>query len=146
MMKKLLFYLLPLLVLLNTGCLKTTNDTTSVSNYPSGNFTGQFQRVHRNSTTLKYDTLTANLLLSLNPTKGFAITGDTSTVHAGSYGAYAFSTTNAAFADYTFPKSGTLAKVHLEGTYLYSWDGTNLQFLQSNDTLTYYYNFKTTSN
>ncbi len=141
-MKNILIYLLPLFLLFSASCLKTQNAASNPSQYPSGSYTGTFYRIHRSLLTNATDTLKANLILTLNPTTGFTITGDTTTVHAGSTGAYAFTATYAQFADITYPKMGVLKKVHLEGTYLYSYDGTNLALEQQNDTLTYLYNFK----
>jgi hypothetical protein len=142
-MKRLLIYIVPLLLLSETGCLKT-NDSNNINStsYPSGTYTGQFLRVHKNALKGTYDTLKANLQLTLNATNGFAVTGDTTTVHAGSTGPYAINPTYMYFADVTYPKTGIPLKVHLYGSYLYSYDGTTLLLLQANDTLSYQYTFR----
>lgn len=123
-----------------TGC----STKTTPAPLPTGNFTGQFIKIHLTPSTGKFDTVKANLNLTLNAATGFTVTGDTSTVHAGSYGAYAVSGSVIEFVDKT-ATTANLAKnnkIHLNGDLQYAYDGTNLQMFSSNDTLGYNYIFK----
>jgi hypothetical protein len=139
-MKKLI-YLLPLLAL-TAGCLKTQPDTSS-NNYPLGTFTGQFTRLRKNPQTSKVDTLRANLQLVLSTTTGYAVTGDTATVHAGSYGGFQENALNISFADVTYPTTGVPAKTHLAGIYDYAYDGVRFQITGTNgDSIAYLYDLK----
>jgi hypothetical protein len=112
----------------------------------AGSFSGQFRLLHRHTDAVPFDTLTANITLTLNsPASTFAVTGDTSTVIAGSMGTYQLATNGnfILFVDNTLPKTGISSKVHLNGEYIYSYDGTNLQMLAySLDTLSVQYNLK----
>ncbi len=102
-MKNKLIYLIPYLLALATGCIKNTQ-STSTANLPSGTITGQFIRLHKNTQTSKVDTLRANLQLVMSTATGFAVTGDTATVHAGSYGGYQINAVNILFSDATICK------------------------------------------
>ncbi len=139
-----ILYFLPFVLAVFSGCLKTNNTVTPVL-IPAGNFTGTFISLHLRSNTNIVDTARANLQLSLNSTTGFAVTGDTALVHAGSFGSYAVGNNGTMqFVDKTYPTTGTPAKVHLNGIYLYQYDGTTLQlgYISSLDTLRYFYNLK----
>ena len=137
-------YLLALLFLCYTGCGKINTNVPNSIIVPSGNFTGVFKRVHVKKGV--YDTLKANILLSMSVNTGFRITGDTATVHAGSYGSYAVSNdyTTIQFLDATSATKGLTPKVHLNGVYNYLYDGSRLQIVANSalDTLSYQYDLK----
>lgn len=142
-MKNNLLYVTVILAVLITGC-----STSGVKPTPalSGSFSGQFRILHRHTDAVPFDTLKANITLNLNPAAStFAVTGDTSTVIAGSNGTYELATNGnyILFIDNTLPKTGISSKVHLNGEYIYSYDGTNLQMLAySLDTLSVQYDLK----
>ena len=137
-MKIKLNYFIPFLAVLITGCTKL-NDQQSTVPLPTGTFSGQFLRVHVNTSTLKYDTVKANLQLSLSATTGFKVTGDT-TLHAGSYGSYAVNTYLIQFNDQTINTPSLSTKYHLNGVYNYEYNGTQLDiFATYADTLSYQY-------
>jgi len=103
-------------------------------------------RVHQNSKTQKLDTLKANLGLILSQTTGFQITGDTSTLHAGSNGSYAANAYYMQFVDKTYVASQPFTKYHLSGVYNYNYDGTNLAiFVTIADTISLQYLLKKTN-
>ena len=110
-----------------------------------GVFSGQFLFVHRRLTVLPYDTVKANVVLTLQgtPSNTFAVTGDT-TQHAGSHGSFTLFSGVIFFNDVTYPQNGTKpAKLHLSGSYEYYYDGTNLQMLgASADTAVFEYVLK----
>ena len=140
-MKYKLFYVLLFLTLLATGCGKDLNTIPTIS-APDGNYSGQFRLIHKKSG--KADTLKANITLTLKNSDGtFSVTGDTLTVHAGSHGTYGLNSSYFNFLDKTNPTTGTPVKVHLNGPYLYAYDGSVLQMLFFNsDTLSYQYDLK----
>jgi hypothetical protein len=141
-MKLKLLYALPLLTLL-AGCMGSNNKNAAPVPVPSGNFKGQFRAIHQNSKTGYHDTLKAILNLSLSTTTGFKVTGDTATVHAGSFGDYAMNSALVQFVDNTLPTTGKPAKIHLSGYYQYYYDGTVFQMLAApSDTLVYQYDLK----
>ena len=141
-MKLKLLYALPFLMLL-AGCFSSSDKSAAPVPFPSGNFTGQFRAIHQNSKTGYHDTLKATLQLSLSTTTGYKVTGDTATVHAGSFGQYAMNHTLVQFVDSTLPTTGTPKKVHLSGYYQYYYDGTVFQMLAApSDTLVYQYDLK----
>src|ERR1700761_2160859 len=112
-------YLLPALLLFAASCSKSPAAINYQLTLPKGNYTGTFYRFHQNQTTLKADTTSASIMLTLNGTN-FTVTGDTSKLHAGSFGTYALGTGSfLTFKDKTEPTSGTPAKVHLNGNYNY---------------------------
>ena len=131
-------------VVILSGCAGNNTAKPATTLIPSGTFTGTFTSLHLHSRTGVIDTATANIQLTMSQS-GFAVTGDTATVHAGSYGTYtAGSNKLVQFIDKTFPATGTPTKVHLSGIYLYQYDGTTFQFayVSQFDTLKYLYNFK----
>lgn len=135
-MRRSFTYLFPFcfVALLITSCVKGSSTTDTAATFPAGTFTGQFRAIHKTTTTV--DTQKANITLTLSTQTGFKLTGDTSTLIAGSHGGYLFNTTYGYFVDSTAVSS----KVHLNGTYLYSYNGSVFQMLQvSGDTLTYQY-------
>lgn len=146
-MKHKLLLLLAVLALFASGCIKSIPDTPPPP-LPTGTFTGTFKILHRHTDKVPYDSLSTNLTLTLNSAANtFAVTGDTSTVHAGSFGTFSVYSTFIAFADKTYPVSGVSQKMHLQGTYLYNFDGINLAIqATSSDTLAVGYFFKKTGN
>jgi hypothetical protein len=149
-MKNKLLYLLPLLVLviLAEGCLKTHTDAIPAAAIPSGTFVGQFKLYHRHTDKVPYDSLTANITVNLvSSGYTYTVTGDTTTLHAGSYGTYGISSPYMIFNDKTYSASAPVTKTHLSGYYLYNYDGTNLLlYASSSDTLILGYSLKKTSN
>jgi len=141
-MKTRLIYLLPiLLAALITGCSKNNDSNNIPVVLPVGNYTGQFLRIRRTNTNV-LDTTVANLNLSLSQSTGYAVTGDTTTLHAGSYGAYGVNSYYIQFVDKTFSSSAPFTKYHLEGIYSYTYDGTKLKIgVAYGDSLTLQYNF-----
>jgi hypothetical protein len=146
-MKFKFIYVLPFLiaVVFATGCAKTPKIASTPTNTPSGTFNGQFLYIHINSKTNAADTQKANLQLTMSTATGFAITGDTATVHAGSHGAYIINSffTGIDFIDVTNPASGTPAKHHLNGIYQYTYNGDTLKILAygAADTTAAFYTF-----
>ena len=146
-MKHQLIFLLPLLVLFMAGCMKSTPDIPPQP-LPSGTFTGTFKMLHRHTDKVPYDSVKTNLTLTLQPAvNAFAVTGDTSTVHAGSFGSFSFLSQYIEFSDKTYSATSTSSKMHLNGTYFFNYDGTNLVIeATSSDTLTVGYFLKKTGN
>jgi hypothetical protein len=109
-----------------------------------GTFTGQFRLLHRSTDKVPFDTTSTNIVLTMtSPAYTFTVTGDTSTVHAGSYGTYALNSQEILFTDKTYPKTGIPTKTHLNGLYLYYYDGSTFQMLAySSDTLSLEYDLK----
>jgi hypothetical protein len=142
-MKRILIFLMPFIVMLGAGCLKHTENTDTSATIPTGTFAGQFLRIHYNRTTTKYDTLKANLTLSMDLKTGYAITGDTTAVHAGSKGDFAMDAYYIQFTDKTYSTTPVNNKIHLAGTYLYQYNGTDFQIQAVvADTLGFFYNLK----
>ncbi len=146
-MKSKLLYLFLSVIVLASSCVGNKATPTPV-NYPSGTFTGQFRLIRTNLNTGVHDTSLANIQLTMNLTTGFAVTGDTSTVHAGSHGGYVINATYIDFQDVTYPKTGTPTKTHLSGDYEYYYDGSSiLQMLAASplDTVVLQYDMKKTN-
>ena len=148
-MKRTIFYLSVLVWGFLTSC-STNNDVVPTSPPPSGTFTGQFKLYHINPVTNTARTDSTVLNLSLETATGFKVTGDTTTLHAGSYGSYVgdSGTSQIVFTDKTYPATGTPTKVHLNGLYSYSYNGTTLELLANGpqDTLQYFYKLTRTRN
>ncbi|WP_374951434.1 hypothetical protein [Mucilaginibacter sp.] len=150
-MKRKFIPLVPLtliLAVLVSGCFNNNNANTTPVPYPNGTFSGTFKLLRKKVNQTTIDTLKkANIQLVLENGVGFKVLGDTATVHAGSKGHYGINQTYVAFDDETFPKTGTPPKIHLYGTYLYSYDGnSNLIILfNQGDTLNYRYDLKRTN-
>jgi len=144
-MNRNLLYLLPFLIILGAGCLKTNNDVKQPGT-PSGTFSGQFRYLHRHSSNVPFDTVKTNLTITMTtPANTYAVTGDTSTIHAASHGTFSIGSPYMVFNDATFPPAGTATKTHLAGAYLYYYDGTVFQLLAySADTLSLQYDLKRT--
>jgi hypothetical protein len=141
-MKYKIIYLLPFLLAFTIGC---SPDKTPPTPSPSGVFTGQFERLHLHSGVV--DTVKANIQLTMELATGYTVTGDTTVVHAGSYGSYAIESGNyLQFVDRTYSGVGVPAKVHLSGTYQYLYDGTTFQIFAGNDTVSFQYSLKKIAN
>jgi hypothetical protein len=147
-MKNKLLYLLPLLVILAEGCFKTNTNPVPAAPVPSGTFAGQFKLYHRHTDKVPYDSTMANITVKLVASGyTYSVTGDTTTLHAGSYGTYGISAPYMIFNDKTFSATAPITKTHLSGYYLYNYDGTNLLlYASSSDTLILGYALKKTSN
>lgn len=146
-MKRTLIYLLPLLMAFATGCLsKPDKVVIPPSRVPEGTFTGKFRRLHLTVKTHLIDTLNANLTITFDASGNYAVSGDTS-IHAGCKGLCILGVgDDLVFTDKN-PSTTTQAKQHLNGDYLYTYDGSNLQLLRGvGDTLSYQYNFNKSSN
>jgi hypothetical protein len=137
-MKRKLLYLLPFLLAVGTGCLKSDYKPVVL---PSGTFSGKFGYLHRANDRLNFDTLLANVTLTLQSSNStFTVTGDTTTLQAGSFGTYNLNTNIIEFADKTYSATGTSAKKHLNGTYAYAYDGSRLNLLYNiSDTISMQY-------
>jgi hypothetical protein len=149
-MKKSNYILIAAACLLLYGCSKTPSVAPNVPFPSSGTFSGQFSLYHINAANgevIRTDTCTLNLILSSG--SAYKITGDTATLHAGSYGIYQVNQAESdiEFNDRTFPTSGTPAKVHLSGYYEYQYVGSSLKILSYGpaDTLEYFYNLTQTN-
>jgi hypothetical protein len=146
--KYFLIYLLPAALLNLSGCVKTQRDPDNYftnKGYPLGTFSGDFLRIHKNHYNYKYDTLRTYLKLTLSTNTGYMVTGDTITLHAGSYGSFSEDFANMAFDDITNAATSTNKKVHLSGFYTYDYDGTTLKITPGGkqpDTLKYLYILK----
>lgn len=143
-MKHKLLYLLPLLAVLGTGCLKSSKVTPIAE--PSGSYSGQFRIVRRtmDGGIASYDTLRkANITVTLNgATKLYTVIGDTATAHAGSHGTFTIGAPLINFVDATYSPTAPITKTHLNGTYAYYFDGTIFQIAAGPDTLSLQYDLK----
>ncbi|MBE9664542.1 hypothetical protein [Mucilaginibacter myungsuensis] len=132
----------PFIAMLAAGCVKKPDENAAQLIIPYGNFKGQFMRVHYSRTTKKYDTVRCNLELSLDAyLKKFKVTGDTTTVHAGSYGTYTIDEFYIGFNDFTMATADG-KKAHLTSGYRYGYDGDILKIQAVQDTLGFYYNLR----
>jgi hypothetical protein len=147
---KRLIYVLPLLLTLAAGCIDNGNNTPAPD--PSGTFTGEFRRIHRN-TDLSIDTTKATIKVIIEPGVGYHVLGDTATLHAGSKGHYGISGNGIMFVDNTLPAPVSGAptppapkKVHLNGEYLFVYNGSIFQMVKVvGDTLSLQYDLKKTN-
>ena len=142
-MKHKLLYLLVALVVVATGCFKSPKSATPVP-LPSGTFSGEFKVFHRHTPNVPFDSTKTTLTIKLTtPDYTYTVTGDTSTLHAGSYGTYAGNQSSLLFTDKTYSASSPFTKWHLNGVYNYSYDGSNLVIYYSgSDTLVIGYSLK----
>ncbi len=144
-MKLKLVYLIPFLAIFTSGCLSNSTDTPGPTKpFPEGAFAGPFRLIHKNFKTGHRDTLKANLSLTLSTAVGYKVTGDTATVHAGSYGDYVVGSNYIQFFDKTYSTAIKPTKTHLTGIYQYFYDGTSFQMLAQGalDTLSLQYDLK----
>ncbi|QQL48433.1 hypothetical protein [Mucilaginibacter ginkgonis] len=144
-MRKLLF-VLPFAAMFFGSCLPSnSNDTPNQITVPTGIFTGQFRKIHKNMTSGKMDTMKANFRMTMSTDSGYKVTADTTTIHAGSKGAFQVTTGFIYFVDSTYPKTGTPVKTHLAGTYAYVFDGSVFKMANptsSVDSIFYQYDLK----
>ena len=147
-MKRNLFYLLPLLLIFTEAC-STHSDNTPIP-APLGTFSGTFRLLVKKTTGSGYDTVkkNTNLIISLTTPNHFKVTGDTTTIHAGSRGLFQYNGVYIAFLDSTFKAGTPQTKIHLTDTYNYLYDGTILIFQRNNTALDsiFRYDFSKTSN
>ncbi|MCJ8210093.1 hypothetical protein MUY27_10265 [Mucilaginibacter sp. RS28] len=140
-----LIYLLPFAIMALGSCMKSSSDSTPVP-VPTGTFAGKFKVLKRNVTSGAYDTTKKiNITIDMSTATGYKVTGDTTTLHAGSYGDFALNGTYILFSDATVPKTGVApgSKIHLNGYYPYAYNGTQLQFYTTfADTMAYVYELK----
>ena len=141
-MKKII-YLLPVLVALVSGCFNDQNSVPAPD--PSGTFTGEFRRISK-AADQSIDTLKANIKVVIQPGIGYHVLGDTTTVHAGSKGHYGINGNGIMFVDDTYSATGTSTKTHLNGEYLFIYNGSVFQMVRnSGDTLSLQYDLKKTN-
>ncbi len=149
-MKFRLIYFLLVVASIGIGCKKIAYTGPTAPIVPSGTFTGTFRYLHRHTNKVPFDTLQANITIKLLTNTDpftYTVTGDTATVHAGSYGSFSLTSPYMVFTDKTYPTSGTPTKQHLNGAYLYYYDGSVFQMLAYNaDTLGVQYDLKKTGN
>jgi hypothetical protein len=133
--------LIAMMVAVTSSCLKNNSSVTTSVTIPIGTFSGKFAYLHRKTDNVAFDTLLANIVLTTSATgTTYAVTGDTTTLHAGSMGSFQINSTYMDFVDSTVPKSGIVTKKHLNGLYLYAFDGTTLKLLMNqSDTASYQY-------
>ena len=146
-MKNKLLYLFLFLVILAAGCKKGSS-TAPPPPIPSGTFSGQFKLYQRHTDKVPYDSLITNITVNFKtPDYTYAVTGDTTTLHAGSYGSFGVASPYMIFTDKTYSRTTPYTKSHLSGSYLYNYDGTNLLlYASSSDTLILGYSLKKVTN
>lgn len=145
-MKHKLLFLFLSLIILATGCAKSTPNNQPVPT-PSGTFTGEFKVLHRHTDKLPWDSVKTNLTVQFNtPAYTYVVSGlDTSTLHVASHGTFGVSGPYISFTDQLANIAPT--EWHLNGYYAYNFDGTTLiMYVSSSDTLTAGYNLKLKSN
>ncbi|TWR27476.1 hypothetical protein FPZ43_13450 [Mucilaginibacter pallidiroseus] len=146
-MKKLYVFLLPALVVLSAGCIKSVDSGNLTGVTPSGSYAGEFRLLLKPKNKTTFDTTKATIRLELTNNIDFKVLGDTTVVHAGSkgtYGAGSGTTANLiSFIDTTYPRTGKATKTHLNGTYVFSSTADGLQLLSTSaDTLRLEYDLK----
>ena len=129
-MNQKLLYLILLLLAVCTSCVKSNYQSSYPQ--PAGTFKGVFGYLHRRNDQAPFDTLLAKVTLTLQNSDGtYTVTGDTTTLQAGSYGTYALNTTTIVFTDKTASSVATQAKKHLNGSYAYYFDGVDLNLVSN---------------
>ncbi|HVW98613.1 MAG TPA: hypothetical protein VHA56_21780 [Mucilaginibacter sp.] len=151
-MKQKLPYLLVLCAMVLYGCFGKSQ--ADVQPIPDGTYSGEFRllHIHPDNTSI-IDTVKANISVYFAPvsTGTYMVTGDTSTVHAGSKGTFKADGPNHTiiFDDKTYSKTAPVTKTHLVGAYAYKYDGSSaLQMVAFGalDTLVLQYDLKKTGN
>jgi hypothetical protein len=141
-MKHTLLYFSFMLVIVATGCLKTTQTNQPVPT-PSGTFSGQYIRYHRHLSIGAWDTVKTDLTVKFSTDNTYAVTGATTSIHADSHGTFTMNPPYIGFTDQTYFPSDTSKVAHLAGYYNYGYDGTNLTiYASSADTLLIGYSLK----
>ena len=142
-MKHTLLYFSFFLVVVTTGCLKTSQKDQPVPTI-SGTFNGQYVRYHRHITIGGWDTVKTDLTVKFSSTDNtYAVTGATTSIHADSHGTFAINYPFIGFTDQTYSSSDTSKVGHMVGYYNYGYDGTNLTiYVTSGDTLLVGYSLK----
>ncbi len=135
-MKHQLLYLFALLGILTTGCVKSAKQAPAPP-APSGTFTGQFIYLHRHTNQVPFDTVKTNITIKfVTPDFTFSLTPADTTIHAASHGAFGVNSPYLVFSDTTYKATSHPTKTHLNGYYLYNYDGKILKMLAySLDTL-----------
>lgn len=146
-MKKTIIFLLPFLVMAMSACMKSNDVQPTPIPDLSGTWSGSFYKLRINTAKTGLDTANKIAInLSINTQTGFAVTGDTATVHAGSKGNFQYDGSTFAFADVTASTAVTQTKVHLNGYYAYLYTAAKNRLQMSyefaGDTLVYYYDLK----
>ena len=139
---KRLIYLLPLLILA-AGCFN--NPQSEALPDPSGTFTGTYRHISKHVNN-KLDTTTANISVVIEPGIGYHVLGDTTKLHAGSKGHYGIVNSGIMFVDSTYPKTGVPTKDHLNGEYVFVYNGSIFQMARTaGDTVAFQYDLKKTN-
>ena len=140
---KRLIYVLPLLLVLAAGCFN--NSANEPAPDPSGTFSGEFRHISKHPDNT-IDTTKANIIVVIEPGVGYHVLGDTTTKHAGSKGHYGIAGNGIMFVDNTYPKTGTPTKTHLNGEYVFVYNGSIFQMAKSSgDTVAFQYDLKKTN-
>jgi len=120
---KFTYLLLPFVAIIAMSCgVKKSSNPNPI---PDGTYSGQFRLIHVHDDNTS-DTTKANITVYISPisTGTYAVTGDTTTVHAGSKGNFVFYQNGTVqFADKTYSASAPVTKTHLNGLYGYAYDG-----------------------
>lgn len=145
-MKKVLLALLIVATAFTVGCHKNTDGPMPT---PVGTFTGKFTLWNLKRQDV-VDTISVNIVLKSTANGLFKISGDTTSIHAGSHGVFDSNFESIQFADSTatayinpaisMPVIGK--KIHLNGSYECNYDGTNLQIMGVDDNYRYIYTLK----
>ena len=146
-MKHQLLYLFALLGILTTGCAKSAKQPPPPPT-PSGTFTGQFIYLHRHTSSKPFDTVKTNITIKfVTPDFTFSVTPSDSTIHKPSHGVFGVNPPYLVFSDKTYTTVPPPTIAHLNGYYLYNYDGKTLKMLAySLDTLALEYNLTKADN
>ena len=140
-MKHRFLYLLSLLVVLAAGCIKDSKQAPAPP-APAGTFTGQFIYLHRHTNKVPFDTVKTDITINLQSSDfTFTVVPTNTAVHVASHGTYGITSPYLAFTDQTYTATPPPTITHLNGYYIYNYDGTTLKMLAySIDTLALEYN------
>lgn len=133
-----------LITVVIAGCTKSNVNNNIANNtfvFPQGNFLGQFRLIHPSAKGFGFDTLYANITLNMSSDYSYSVGGDTSKIQVGSYGTFTPDVNTITFVDATVTKrtSPNTLKKHLNGPFLYTFNGSNLHIYGAADTLSYDY-------
>lgn len=149
-MKFKLLYLLAATAMIIYGC--GGGKSNAPTPIPDGTYSGEFRRLHIHPDNRNIiDTLKTNLIVYISPVSAgtYTVTGDTSTIHAGSKGTFVADGPNHTiiFNDQTYSSSAPVTKTHLTGAYAYTYDGSSFKMAAFGaDTLVLQYDLKKTGN